>query len=65
MAKRTSHLTKLDQISWEGERKREKKGEKKRRGERGSSFSLVFPEIRPSAFIKARDKVRPRGENFK
>ena len=64
MAKRTSHLTKLDQISmgerkWEGKRKREKK-----RTKRGFSFSLDFPEILPSTFVRAKGKVRPRGENF-
>ena len=68
MAKRTSHLTKLDHISM-GERKLEEKKErgkreKKRRGEIGSSFSLDFSKIRPSAFVEARDKVDPRGGSF-
>ena len=68
MAKRTSHLTKLDHILM-GERKLEEKKErgkreKKRRGERGSSFSLDFPKIRRSAFVETRDKVDPRDESF-
>ena len=46
-----------------GKIKREK-GEKKIKGERGSSFSLVFPEIRPSTFVGARDKVDPHSESY-
>ena len=46
-----------------GKRTREKK--KKRRGKRDSSFYLVFPKIRLSAFFGVRGKVRPRGESFK
>ena len=54
MAKRTSYLTKLDQISV-GERKLEKKREEG--GERSSTFSLDFPVIGPSVFVEARRKV--------
>ena len=64
---RTSHLSKFDLTGRErgklGKRKREKR-ERKIRGERGSSFSLVFQEIRSSAFVEAKGKVRPRDESF-
>ena len=59
---RTSHLSKFDQTGREKEKggkiERDKR-ERKRRGERGSSFSLVFLEIRSLAFVGAKDKVRP------
>ena len=68
MAKRTSHLTKLDQISV-GERKLEgKERERKEREEEGKessfTFSLDLTVIGPSAFVRARGKVRPCDEGF-
>ena len=58
MVKRTSHLTKLDQISV-GEREKEREER-----ERSSTFSLDLTTIGPLAFVGARDKVRPRGESL-
>ena len=64
MAKRTSHLTKLDQISV-GERKLEKKKgrEKERRREKLHLLS-IFPAIEPSVRVRARGKVGPRIESY-
>ena len=57
-------------VNWrerEGERKRERREERKKReeegGERSSTFSLDFLEIRPSTFVGPRDKVDPRSES--
>ena len=67
---RTSHLN-LDQtIRWEEEKEKEEKEKKEEEreeegGERSSTFSLVFPAIGPSIFVRARGKVRPRGKSFK
>ena len=64
MAKRTSHLTKLDHISM-GERKLEEKKEREEEKRRERLLILSrFPKIRRSAFVEARDKVDPRGESF-
>ena len=60
MAKRTSHLTMLDQISV-GERKLEGKKEREKGEERSSTFSLDLTAIGPSAFIGATCRVRPHG----
>ena len=68
MAKRTSHLTKFDQISV-GERKLEgKERDRKEREEEGRkrsfTFSVDLTAIGLSAFVKARCKVRPHDEGF-
>ena len=45
-----------------GEKKRKK--EKKRRGERGSSLSLDFPDIGLSFIIGAKGEVDPRNKSY-
>ena len=73
--KGTSHLTcwtkqfdKGEEIGDKGKEKgeRRKRGKKREEegGERSSTFSLDFPEIQPSAFVGARDKVNPHSESY-
>ena len=68
MAKRTSHLTKLDQISVEERKLEGKERERKKReeegGERSSTISLDLTVIGPLAFVGTRCKVHPRDEGF-
>ena len=69
MAKRSSHLTKLDQISMGGgdwRKKKEKRGKKREEEgeERSSTFSLDFLAIGPSVRLGVRGKVRPRIESY-
>ena len=67
----TSHLTLNQTISWEEERRGEKRKKRKRkereeeRGERNSTFFLVFPAIEPSVSVEARGKILPRDKSFK
>ena len=47
-------------------RKKRKRNEREvEGGERNSTFSLVFPAIGRSVSVGAREKVLPRGKNFK
>ena len=50
----------------EGKLERGKEGERKEGNlrERGSNFSLNFPEIGPSVFSEARSKVAPHGNGY-
>ena len=68
MAKRTSHLTMLDQISV-GERKlegkeKERKEREEEEGERSFICSLDLTVIGPLPFVGTRDKVRLHDEGF-
>ena len=63
-------LTKSSNLVWEGRRKeRESKTERDREREgfreRGSTFSLSFPMIRPASSDEARSKVAPHGKDYK
>ena len=47
-----------------GEKKKEEKREREEEGrERSSTFSLVFPTIRPSVPVGARKKVLPHSRD--
>ena len=64
-----SHLSQVDQIRWErrkneGKKKKENKRKRKERGVGSSTFFLRFTEIRPSVFVRARDKVHLHDESF-
>ena len=67
-----SHLIMLDQTGGRRRRKEREKKEKRKRNEReeegrerSSTFSLVFPAIGPSVFVRVRMKVLPHGKSFK
>ena len=73
VAKRTSHLAHIGPNSvcvcvggggggGRGEKRENRKRKKSR--ERSSHFSLDFPAIRTLTFVRARDKVDPRGKSF-
>ena len=62
-------LTKYSNLVWEG-RKKERERKRKIEGkcgifrERGSTFSLEFPAIRPASSDEARSKVAPHGKDY-
>ena len=67
---RTSPLDQVFQPGLGGQEERERERKRKREGkcgifrERGSTFSLEFPAIRPASSDEARSKVAPHGKDY-
>ena len=63
-------LTKSSNLVWEGRRKKREREQterdREREGfrERGSTFSLSFPTIRPASSDVARSKLAPHGKDY-